>query len=65
MWKIYFKRCLNLGGEIMVIRIYNLETGENFELDENIENIGDKLKEEMENRKWESIHCRVEVLNYE
>jgi len=49
----------------MVIRIYNLETGENFELDENIENIGDKLKEEMENRKWESIHCRVEVLNYE
>ena len=49
----------------MLIRIYNLETGENFELDENIENIGDKLKEEMKNRNWESIHCRVEVLNYE
>lgn len=49
----------------MVIKIYNLKTGENFELDENIENIGDKLKEEMENRNWESIHCRVEVLEYE
>ena len=61
----YMKRCLKVGGEIMVIRIYNLETGENFELDENIENIGNKLKEEMENRNWESIHCRVEVLDYE
>ena len=49
----------------MVIRIYNLETGENFKLDENIENIADKLKEEMENRNWESIYCRVEVLDYE
>ena len=49
----------------MVIRIYNLETGENFELDENIENIGDKLKEELENRNWETKDCRVEVLNYE
>lgn len=49
----------------MVIRIYNLETGENFELDENIENIADKLNEEMENRNWESTDCRVEVLDYE
>lgn len=49
----------------MVIRIYNLETGENFELDEDIENIGNKLKEEMEKRNWKSEDCRVEVLNYE
>ncbi|HSH36068.1 hypothetical protein [Schnuerera sp.] len=49
----------------MVIRIYNLETGENFELDENIENIADKLKEEIENRNWQSIDCRVDVLDYE
>ena len=49
----------------MVIRIYNLETGETFVLNENIENIADKLKEEMENRNWESIDCQVEVLDYE
>ena len=49
----------------MVIRIYNLETGENFELDENIEDIGDKLREEMKNRNWEGVQCRVEVVEYE
>ena len=49
----------------MVIRIYNLETGETFVLNENIENIADKLKEEMEKRNWKTKDCRVEVLDYE
>jgi len=49
----------------MLIRIYNLETGENFELNEDIQVIGLMLEQEMEKRNWETEDCRVEILNYE
>ncbi|HHW90690.1 MAG TPA: hypothetical protein GX745_07310 [Clostridiales bacterium] len=49
----------------MVIRIYNLETGENFELDEDIEVMGLVLEQELENRNWKTKDCRVEVLDCE
>ena len=49
----------------MVIRIYNLETGENFKLDEDIQVMRLVLEQEMEKRNWETKDCRVEVLDYE
>ena len=49
----------------MLIRIYNLETGENFELNEDIQVIGLMLEQEMEKRNWETKDCRVEILEYE
>lgn len=49
----------------MVIRIYNLETGENFELDEDIQVIGLVLEQEMEKRNWKTKDCKVEVLDCE
>jgi hypothetical protein len=49
----------------MIIKVYNLETGENFELDEDIQVMGLVLEQEMEKRNWETKHCRVEVLEYE
>ena len=49
----------------MVIRIYNLETGENFKLDEDMQVIGSVLEQEMEKRNWETKDCRVEILEYE
>jgi len=49
----------------MVIRIYNLETGENFELDEDILVMGLVLEQELEKRNWKSEDCKVEVLDYE
>ena len=49
----------------MIIKIYNLETGENFELDEDIQVIGLVLEQELEKRNWETKDCRVEVLEYE
>lgn len=49
----------------MIIRIYNLETGENFELDEDIQVIGLVLEQELEKRNWKTKDCRVEVLDYE
>ena len=49
----------------MIIKIYNLETGENFELDEDMQVIGLMLEQEMEKRNWKTKDCRVEVLKYE
>ena len=47
----------------MVIRIYNLETGENFKLDEDIQVMRLVLEQEMKKRNWKTKDCRVEVLD--
>ncbi len=49
----------------MIIKVYNLETGENFELDEDIQVIGLVLEQEMEKRNWKTKDCKVEVLDCE
>ena len=49
----------------MIIKVYNLETGENFELDEDILVMRLVLEQEMEKRNWKTKDCRVEVLDYE
>lgn len=49
----------------MIIKIYNLETGENFELNEDIQVIGSMLEQELEKRDWKTKDCRVEVLEYD
>lgn len=49
----------------MIIKVYNIETGEYFRLDEDIEVIALVLDEEIEKRKWASLDCRIEVLDYE
>lgn len=49
----------------MIIKVYNLETGENFELNEDIQVIGLVLEQEMQKRNWESLDCRVEVIDNE
>ena len=49
----------------MVIKIYNLETGESFQLNEDIKIIGKVLEQEMKKRNWESLDCRVEVIDNE
>ena len=46
----------------MIIKVYNLETGENFELDEVMRLV---LEQEMKKRNWKTKDCRVEVLDYE
>lgn len=49
----------------MIIKVYNLETGENFELDEDIQVIGLVLEQELEKRNWKTKDCKVEVLDCE
>lgn len=49
----------------MIIKVYNLETGENFELDEDIQVMGLVLEQELEKRNWKTKDCRVEVIDNE